>query len=61
VRSDGLMKAQESFLHFRTVPEWEALFKKSGWEIAAIKRRGRVFHKQAFFLLRRTAHEPQVL
>ncbi len=51
LRSGGLMKAQEEYLHFRTRAAWRDLFEEEGAEILAEQRRGRWIHKQALFVL----------
>jgi len=51
LRSGGLMRAQEEYLHFRTRAAWRDFFEEEGAEILAEQRRGRWIHKQALFVL----------
>ncbi len=51
LRSGGLMRAQEEYLHFRTRAAWRDFFEEEGAEILAEHRRGRWIHKQALFVL----------
>lgn len=51
LRSGGLMQPQEEHLHFRTVPAWQTWFAAHGCTLQALRQRGRVIHKQAFFSL----------
>ena len=45
------MNAQEEFLHFRTVPEWKALFKEKGVRVTAEMGKYSKVHQQHFFVL----------
>jgi len=51
LRSGGLMKAQEEYLHFRTRAAWRDFFEEEGADILSEQRRGWWIHKQAMFVL----------
>ena len=52
VRSGGMMNAQEEHLQFRTMPEWKHLFETLGAEVIGAWQKGKLIHKQGFFLLK---------
>lgn len=51
LRSGGLMRVQEEYLHFRTHDEWELFFMALGATIMQDRRDGSLLHRQSFFLL----------
>lgn len=58
LRSGGQMRAQEPFLAFRTRQAWREAFRKVGAQVVSERRRGRLIHRQAFFLLSVGQDEP---
>ena len=51
LRSDGLMKKQEEFLHFKTIPDWQNIFNQHRSHTLKAWQYGKWIHKQAFFCL----------
>ena len=57
IRSGGLMNAQEEFLHFRTVPEWKALFEEKGAVLAGEMGKYSKLHQQHFFVINKQSNK----
>lgn len=51
LRSGGLMKHQEAFLHFRTVADWYKFFNQFPVRLLDTTQSGLFLHQQAFFVL----------
>ncbi len=51
IRSSGLMKAQEEFLHFKKASAWKEMFQKLGGRVVVEHRKGEWVHKQHSFVI----------
>lgn len=51
VRSGGLMRGQEEHLNFKRRDAWRTLFEEEGATVLSERRRGRLVHRQAAFVL----------
>ncbi|MDX1438686.1 MAG: methyltransferase domain-containing protein [Rubricoccaceae bacterium] len=56
VRSNGAIRSQEEFLSFRTDREWRNTFLQLGLTIERAVCRGTWFHRQVFYVLRKSDH-----
>jgi SAM-dependent methyltransferase len=51
LRSDGAMRDQEGYLHFRSASGWRTMFGEAGLVSIAEEGRGGVFHRKRLFVL----------